>query len=169
MRVYALFSALCAATLASAELAKVYIQPITASSENQAPTFLADVQYHLADTSVSEVVNYEFPEIPEDAENVRVGLYDSTAQAWTSSSLASVDNFSKGYAPTLLLSVDQAGRAIGVAFKGVLIDAGQTRDFGPKVVVSVAKKGAQPELNKPVVLSPEGRKVVEEEKTFLQK
>ncbi|CAI4217247.1 unnamed protein product [Parascedosporium putredinis] len=86
MRVYALFSALCAATLASAELAKVYIQPITASSENQAPTFLADVQYHLADTSVSEVVNYEFPEIPEDAENVRVGLYDSAAQAWTSSS-----------------------------------------------------------------------------------
>ncbi|PKS06985.1 hypothetical protein jhhlp_005582 [Lomentospora prolificans] len=169
MRVHTLFSVLCAATLARAELAKIYIQPVTTSSESQTPDFLADIEYHVADPSASEIVNYEFPEIPEDVERIRIGLYDSSSKSWTASSLASVDNFSKGYAPTLLLSVDQAGRPIGVTFKGVLIDAGQTRDFGPKVIVSVTKKGAQPELNKPVVLSPEGKKVVEEEKTFLQK
>ncbi|KAJ3505643.1 hypothetical protein NM208_g16170 [Fusarium decemcellulare] len=69
-----------------------------------------------------------------------------------------------------MLSVDDAGDVRSVAFKGVRIDAGQTRDFGPKAVVITEKKGSQPELNKPVVLSPNGRKAGEEEqKSFLQK
>jgi len=170
MRVATLFSALCTAAVASAELAKIYIQPVSTSPSTETPPdFLADIEYHVADSSVSEVVSYEFPEIPEDVETVRIGLYDSSSKSWIASSLASVENFNKGYAPVILLSVDQAGRPIGVTFKGTLIDAGQTRDFGPKAIVSVTRKGAQPELNKPIVLSPEGKKVVEEEKTLLQK
>ena len=59
---------------------------------------------------------------------------------------------------------------MGAALKGVRIDAGQTRDFGPKAVVLVDRLGSQPELNKPVVLAPNGKKVEPEpEKTMLQK
>lgn len=54
--------------------------------------------------------------------------------------------------------------------RGVKIDAGHTRDFGPQALVVVTSAGKQPDLNKPVVLSPEGRKVQPEaEKSFLQK
>lgn len=59
---------------------------------------------------------------------------------------------------------------LGASVKGVKIDAGHTRDFGPQAVVVVQGAGKQPDLNKPVVLSPEGRKVQPEaEKSFLQK
>lgn len=168
MRATSIFSTLLAATVAAADLAKVYIQPITDSAP--APVVLAEVQYQPSAPSASELTNYEPPELPEDAELVRIGLYDPSASTWSASSVASVDNFSKGYAPTITLSVDGKGRAVSASVKGVAIDAGQTRDFGPRVVVSVSGKGPQPELNKPVVLSPDGRRrEEEEEKTFLQK
>lgn len=80
-----------------------------------------------------------------------------------------MDNFGKGYSPTLILSVDQKGDAFGAALKGVRIDAGQTRDFGPQALLLVTEPGKQPELNKPIVLSPEGKTVVPEEKSFFQK
>lgn len=169
MRATTFFSGLLAATLVAADLAQVYIQPITTGSE-PAPAILAEVQYQLSDPSTSELTNYEPPELPEDTQLVRVGLYDPSASAWSASSVASVENFSKGYAPTITLSVDRKGRAVGASVKGVVIDAGQTRDFGPQVVVTVSERGPQPELNKPVVLSADGRKPEEpEEKTILQK
>lgn len=50
------------------------------------------------------------------------------------------------------------------------IDAGATRDFGPKIKVLKTVKGKLPELNRPVVLSPEGKVAEPEpEKTMLQK
>jgi len=59
----------------------------------------------------------------------------------------------------------------GVSCKSERIDAGETRDFGPSVVVRSTARGKKPELNRPVVLR-EG-KVEREgevvEKTFLQK
>jgi hypothetical protein len=170
MRVSTLLSAVFAAALAHAQVrtAKVYIQAVHPSG--LPPTPLADVQFDVADPSTATVTDYEAPELPEDAALVRVGLYDPKAGAWLSStSAASVANFAKGYSPTILLSVDGKGEVVGAAYRGVRIDAGQTRDFGPQAVVSVAGKGKQPELNKPVVLSPEGKKVVEEEKSLLQK
>lgn len=170
MRLTTIFSALLAATLATAELAQVYIQPITPADSAAAPSLLAEVQYHASSPSASELTSYEPPDLPEDAELVRVGLYDAATSTWAASSVASVENFSKGFALTVLLSVDQKNRVVGASVKGVVIDAGQTRDFAPKAVVSVVGKGPQPELNKPVVLSPEGKKPVEEEeKSFLQK
>lgn len=168
MRATTIFSAVLAATLAAADVAKVYIQPVTDSAP--APAILAEVEYQPSDPSAPEITNYEPPELPEDAQLVRVGLYDSSASAWSASSVASIENFSKGYAPAITLSIDGKGRPVGASVKGVVIDAGQTRDFGPRVEVSVTGKGAQPELNKPVVLSPDGRKPEEEEeKSFLQK
>ncbi|KAH7153241.1 hypothetical protein EDB81DRAFT_790935 [Dactylonectria macrodidyma] len=171
MRFTALLSSFCAAALVAADqrTAQIYVQPIHASAHEPQP--LAEVAYDPASSSSSQVASYEAPELPEGASLVRIGLYDSKSGRWISgTTAASVDNFDKGYAPNILLSVDEQGDVRSVAYKGVQIDAGQTRDFGPQVVVLTVAKGKQPELNKPVVLSPEGKKVGEEpEKTLLQK
>ncbi|KAL6855336.1 hypothetical protein ACO1O0_006477 [Amphichorda felina] len=171
MRVATFIAALCAATLASANprTAQIYIQPLTVTTTNPEP--LAEVSYDPLSLDTTSIVAYEAPEIPETADLVRIGLYDPKSSQWISgTTVASVDNFSKGFSPNLILTVDaRGGEVLSAACKGVRIDAGQTRDFGPKAVVLVEGKGKQPELNKPVVLSPEGRKVEEQEKTFLQK
>ncbi|POR31867.1 Uncharacterized protein TPAR_07917 [Tolypocladium paradoxum] len=171
MRITALLSALCAAAAvhANPRTAQIYIQPITSSS--QAPSPLAEVSYDPAALSLSSVVSYEAPDIPAAARFVRIGLYDAKARTWTSgTTVAAADNFSKGYSPNIVLSTDGSGAVVSASCKGVAIDAGQTRDFGPKVVVLPETRGKQPQLNKPVVLSPEGKKVEpEQEKTFLQK
>jgi hypothetical protein len=172
MRLPAILSGLMAALLVAADpqTANIYIQPVLPSQEPM-PALLAEVHYDTSIADPPKVLNFEFPELPDGAEHVRIGVYDPKARRWASStSLAHVENFAKGYAPTILLTVDPSGKdVVGAALKGVVIDAGQTRDFGPSAVVNVVAMGKQPELNKPVVLSPEGRKVVQEEKTFLQK
>ncbi|KAI0402158.1 hypothetical protein F4802DRAFT_386653 [Xylaria palmicola] len=153
---------------ASDRMATVYIQAVAASPATPVP--LAELQYDILAPSEAQVLTYEAPELPDDTKLVRVGVYDTAAKEWTSStSVASVDNFDKGYSPALMLSVDQAGNPISAAIRGVRIDAGQTRDFGPQAVVLVTAAGKQPDLNKPVVLSPEGKQVVPEEKSMLQK
>lgn len=173
MRITAFLSALCAAAAVHADprSAQIYIQPITSSSSAQAPSPLAEVSYDPAALGLSSVVSYEAPEIPAAARLVRIGLYDAKARTWTSgTTVAAADNFSKGYSPNIVLSTDGSGAVVSASCKGVAIDAGQTRDFGPKVVVLPETRGKQPQLNKPVVLSPEGKKVEPEpEKSFLQK
>ncbi|KFH44662.1 hypothetical protein ACRE_045100 [Hapsidospora chrysogenum ATCC 11550] len=169
MLVAALLSALCAATLAVADprTAQIYIQPLATSTK---PEPLAEISYDTLSLDATSVVAYEAPELPETADLVRIGLYDPKSSRWISgTTVASADNFSKGYSPHLLLTVDAQGEVLSAACKGVRVDAGQTRDFGPQAAVLVEGKGKQPDLNKPVVLSPEGRKVEEQEKTFLQK
>ena len=171
MKVTSLLSTLCAATLVAADqrTAQIYIQPIT--STPGAPLPLAEVAYDPLSLSSSSVISYEAPEIPELSSLVRVGLYDSKSKSWIAGTTAtSANTFGKGYSPNLILTVDEKGEVLSAAVKGVRIDAGQTRDFGPKAVVLVETKGKQPELNKPVVLSPGGKKVAEEpEKSLLQK
>ncbi|KJZ75601.1 hypothetical protein HIM_05064 [Hirsutella minnesotensis 3608] len=167
-----LLSALCAAAVVSAEpqTVQVYIQPIDSTAP--APSPLAEVSYDMSALSLSSVVSYDAPEIPETAALVRIGLYDAAAKRWTGgTTVAAADNFSKGYSPHLVLSVDgDRGSVVSAACKGIGIHAGHTRDFGPKVVVLPEARGSQPQLNKPVVLSAEGKKVEpEQEKTFLQK
>ncbi len=184
MRIATLLSVVLAGAVATAaaegRTAPVYFQAIT--SPEMAPVFLADITYEpsspidtaAAKTLASEVTAYEPPEVPDGAKLLRIGVYDRAAGRWQSStSVLAADNFSKGYSPHFILTVDEEGEEanyLGVACRGVRIDAGHTRDFGPQVVVRAADRGKQPELNKPVVLSPEGRKVEPlVEKTFLQK
>ncbi|KAM0471158.1 hypothetical protein ACHAPX_009499 [Trichoderma viride] len=169
MRGIAFLSALCAAALVQANFhtAHIYIQPV---ENSESPTLLAELAYDPSLTTSSSIISYEAPEISESTQLVRVGLYDPKSSRWISgTTVASVDNFGKGFSPNLILSIDENGDVLSASLKGVRIDAGQTRDFGPQAVVLPALKGKQPELNKPVVLSPEGKKVEEEEKTFLQK
>ncbi|KAK6845173.1 hypothetical protein PG990_003526 [Apiospora arundinis] len=192
-----LFSGLAALTglaAAAERTIPIYIQPVTVSPP--APVLLGEVVYDDAvllpasgpDVAAPKVTSFEYPSdllSPEDDEgqgqqreaprHVRVGAWDPVAKSWASStSLASTANFDKGFAPHFVVTLDSpvAGKSdvAGVVLKGVRIDAGQTRDFGPQVVLRTAEPGSQVELNKPIVLSPEGRKVAEEpEKTLLQK
>jgi hypothetical protein len=161
--------ALSSVATAAERKAAIYIQPI--STTPSTPALLAEISYDPALASEASIASFEFPELADDVENVRIGVYSPWSKTWESStSVASVANFGKGYSPHLILSVGAQGDVVGAACRGVRIDAGQTRDFGPKAVVRVTEPGAQVELNKPVVLSPEGKKAGEpEEKTMLQK
>ncbi|PHH61974.1 hypothetical protein CDD81_7665 [Ophiocordyceps australis] len=168
----ALASVLCAVAAVNAEVrvVQVYVQPLESPS-SWPPSPLAQVSYDFASPSSSYLTAYEAPELLDSTELVRIGFYDAASDHWVSgSTVAAADNFAKGYSPTLALTVDSSGEAISVSCRGVRIDAGHTRDFGPKVILLAEERGAQPVLNKPVVLSPEGKKVeAEQEKTFLQK
>ena len=168
----------------SLRTATVYIQPITPpSSAVPIPSLLAELQYPAsASTSPGSeqpsVISYEAPDLDSSSSSpsslAKIGTYDPVSKQWSSStSVVSTKNFRKGYSPHFLLSVGDGGDVVSVTLKGVRIDAGQTRDFGPQVVVRRTDEGGvEPSLGKNVVLSPDGRKVGAEgetEKSFLQK
>lgn len=198
MKLQPLLAAVLAATanLASASasendrVASIFIQPV--SSPDTPPTLLAELavpKIELTSSSSSssasttsssttpaEVLSYEAPDLSDSESQqqqplLRIGVYDPTTKRWTSpTSVMSAANFAKGYAPHFVLSEGGDGSYLGVVCRGVAIDAGYTRDFGPQAVVVRTAAGAQPALGKPVVLNPEGRKVEEVgEKTFFQK
>jgi hypothetical protein len=173
MRVFNLLLAFCAQALLTAsepsllDTTTVYIQPVAHSS---APAVLAEINYNPSTLSAS-ISSFSPPELPETSKSIRIGVYDPSTSSWQSAtSLTSTESFSKGYRLTLVLSLDGEGGVLGVSVSSGKIDAGQTRDFAPKVLVKGMGKGKGPELNKPVVLSPEGKIAeLEPEKTFLQK
>ncbi|CAL3967050.1 hypothetical protein PZA11_003474 [Diplocarpon coronariae] len=173
MRILAAIAAFCGLVLsvaAESELigsTAVYIQPLTSSSS---PLQLAEIKFNPS-TFSSEILSYESPELPENSKLLRVGIYDPSTATWKSStSTTSAENFAKGYSPTIVLNLDTQGAVIGVSCKSSLIDAGQTRDFGPRVKVVGMREGKKPELNRPVVLSPEGKIAEPEvEKTLFQR
>jgi hypothetical protein len=172
MRFFAILVALCAPVFAaSSELidsTTVYIQSVESSSTPVIP--LAEIKYNPSTLS-AELISFDAPELSPESKLLRVGVYDVASSSWKSStSTTSAQNFAKGYSPTLVLSLDAQGGVIGVSLKSGKIDAGQTRDFGPKVKVLKTAKATAPALNRAVVLSAEGK--LEEpvpEKTMLQK
>jgi hypothetical protein len=173
MRLLTIFSALCATALATSsdliDSTTVSIQAISASS-NGAVTPLAEIKYNPSTLS-AEIVSFSLPELEPSSKLLRVGIYDAATSTWKSStSTASVENFAKGYRPTIVLNLDSTGGVLGVSLKASIIDAGQTRDFGPKVLVKGMGKTKSPDLNRPIVLNPEGKvDAPEPEKTMLQK
>ena len=168
---------LCATTLSATPPSKsppltdstnVYIQPI--STTPQPITLLSTISYNPSTLS-SALTTFSAPSLPPSTTLLRVGIYDPASSTWKSSTtVTSIENFTKGYAPTITLTLDLSGSVVGAALKSAKVDAGETRDFGPKVRVVRMKRGKGPGLNTPVVLSPEGKVAVEEvEKTLLQK
>ena len=84
--------------------------------------------------------------------------------------MTSQETFAKGYAITFVVTLSDEGEVIGVSVKGSRIDAGATRDFGPKVLIRSVVRGKGPVLNKPVVLNASGKiDQAVPEKTLLQK
>jgi hypothetical protein len=145
----------------------IYIEPLSPSSS---PSVLAEIRYNPSTLSAS-ISSYEQPNLSPDSKLVRIGIYDPAASKWKSStSLTSAESFSKGYKPTFVVNLDAQGDVLGVSVSSGKIDAGQTREFAPKVIMKSMGRAKGPELNKPVVLSPEGKvSTPEPEKTLLQK
>lgn len=147
--------------------ADIYIQAVHRSSP--APVRLAQVGYTVG-TDHAEIRSFEAPELPKGTSTVRVGRWDAKEKHWLgSTTVASAENLARGYAPTVVLTVDSAGRVLGAALRGAAVDAGKTRDFGPRALVSVQGRGKSPTPNPPIVLSADGKVVVPQEKSFLQK
>jgi hypothetical protein len=164
----ALFVLAFAASSELIDSTTVYIQSVGSSATPVIP--LAKIKYNPSTLS-AELASFDFPELDPEAKLLRVGVYDVSTSSWKSStSTTSAESFGKGYSPTLVLSLDAQGGVIGISLKSAKIDAGQTRDFGPKVKVLKTAKAPTPALNRAVVLSPEGK--LEEpvvEKSMLQK
>ncbi|RYP00660.1 hypothetical protein DL765_010902 [Monosporascus sp. GIB2] len=196
----ALALASVASCAASERTATIYVQPISpGSAAAPAPPIpLATVQYKTdpsssfsssstsstgvdsdADAEAEDadaevrILSYEAPELPADARLLRVGVYDPSRGAWASgTTLAGAENLARGYAPTLLLSVEGKGdKAVvtSAALRGVAVDAGHTRDFGPKAALLRPAPGRQVDLDKPVVPKAPGQGEPEPEKSLLQK
>jgi hypothetical protein len=173
MRLLSLFLAICSQALLInsesilSDSITIYIQPLSPSTT---PSVLAEINYNPSTLSAS-ISSFSPPELPDSTSYLKVGIYDPSTSSWKSStSLTSAESFSKGYRPTLVVNLDGEGGVLGISVSSGKIDAGQTRDFGPKVLVKKMGKTKGPELNKPVVLSPEGKVAeLEPEKTMLQK
>lgn len=165
---------LCGSALAREDVlsqsAAIFVQAI--SSSNSPITLLAEITYDPLALS-SELSSFEVPDTPDDATLLRVGIYDTASSQWKSpTSVTSAEMFAKGYAPTIVLSLDAQGDVIGVSLKAGSIDAGQTRDFGPRIKLLKMGKAKVPSLNKSKTVSDRPGAVGEEEvteKTFLQK
>ncbi|CAG8959941.1 hypothetical protein HYFRA_00012658 [Hymenoscyphus fraxineus] len=183
MRIPTFLLALCAsATIASSssegaeefiDSAIVSLQPISSSTNQEPIQQLCEIRYNPSTLS-AEIVSFEQPDLDFSSSSsslLRIGLFDPTTAKWKSSvSTTSTETFAKGYSPTIVLSLDATGGVMGVSIKSARIDAGQTRDFGPKVRLRRMGAGGKPELNRPVVLSKEGKlEEPEPEKTLLQK
>ncbi len=130
---------------------------------------LAQIQYNPT-TLEAAISSYEPPALETEDAIVKLGVYNNKLGAWERTTAASAANFAKGYAPVITLALHADGSVAGVSCKSERIDAGHTRDFGPKVVVTSMQHGNGPELNRPIALSPEGKvETPVKEKTLLQK
>ncbi|POS84409.1 hypothetical protein EPUL_003987, partial [Erysiphe pulchra] len=157
--------------------AVISLEPIDVFNSYQ-PTKLATISYD-SFTFDTEFSSYEAPILSEllsedhpeaNIKYFRVGIYDVTTASWTSSTtLTSVETFAKGYSPTFTINFNREGIIDSVSVKSHKIDAGATRDFGPKIKVMRMFKGPKPYLNKPVILKEGKVEVPEPEKSFLQK
>jgi hypothetical protein len=147
----------------------IYLEPIDHANSSPAVP-LAEIKYNPS-TLDAEILSFEAPEIPSDTRLVRIGTWDAAASTWKSAtSMTSAETFARGFRPTLVVTLDASGAVLGVSVKSGAIDAGQTRDFAPTVLVRKSAAAKQPELNTPVVLTKDGK--LEEppaEKTMLQK
>jgi hypothetical protein len=177
MKLFTILSTVLAAAVASVaspdsdfDLSSSTTISIQAIGSSSSPVTLASIRYDPS-TLVAEIDSFEAPEISPDSNLVRLGVYSPSSKSWaTSTTVTSSESFAQGYVPIFVLSLDANGDVLSVSVKSGLADAGQTRDFGPKVKVVKMAKGKTPELNRPVVLSPEGKlKEEEPEKTLLQK
>lgn len=180
-----------APTLAAADsTATIYVWPLSAPS----PTSFATVVLSNAQTPpTAEVKSFQLPSVPPSKDDlVRVGLYDPSTKQWTGT-VTAASSFADGLRRKLTLHVDDNGDAYQAALsaytlpgksktkdgkKGEKKDAKKKKDVKRdaenvlEVEVIPTKPGAQPILNKPVVLNAEGKVPQPEEKderTFLQK
>lgn len=151
----------------------VYAWPLSSSS----PSKLAEIEYNPAERSTS-VLSYSPPKIPSSSskELVRIGVYNSSTKAWLGSTVTSAASFEPDFQGTIRLHVDAEGEVWRAAFHSARRITPSDQDSRNaeigKLRVEVLRPvpAPQPHLNKPVVLSPDGKvPEVEVERSFLQK
>ena len=143
----------------------IFAWPLSASK----PQTLAKVSFTLNNASIK---SFTSPSIPSTDDVVRVGFYHPSG-SWSGIATAA-ENFNPGKEKKLLLNVNTDGEVYHVGFKA--------RDVGnivkknvkatDELAVEVVKmaRGPTPVLNKPVVLTADGKVDEKEpEKTFFQK
>ncbi|EGP89613.1 uncharacterized protein MYCGRDRAFT_69277 [Zymoseptoria tritici IPO323] len=157
-----LFS-LAAAVSSESRSVDVFAWPI----EGSKPQTLAQVSYTSTNASVK---SYNAPAFTSQDDIVRVGFYHASG-SW-SGIATSASNFAADIPKTLQLHVGPDGELYHIGFKtapGVSQGKGAGKSDLTVEVVPM-KKGPVPALNKPVVLSADGKEEGKEpEKTFLQK
>ncbi len=142
------------------------------------PQHLAHVSYNAVTLSAT-VNKYTPPNPPHNPKDpVRVGIYDVEISAWRGV-VTSAASFEPQYQQKISLYIDGSANVYHVGFSayqkapskagGEALD--QNREDGQLLVEIVPPNpGPTPYLNKPVVLSPDGKlEGKETEKTFLQK
>ncbi|KAF2843167.1 hypothetical protein M501DRAFT_64412 [Patellaria atrata CBS 101060] len=132
------------------------------------PAPLAQISYN-AVTGTANLTSYTAPSLPTSAHLVRVGLRDPTTNQW-SGVVTSAKSFGVEWKKRVALHTDLEGAVYAVGFTTAGRRDGKGRSEEVEVVVVPMQRGAQPVLNKPVVLNAEGKiEGKEPEKTFLQK
>ena len=139
------------------------------------PQVLAEVAYDPNSLTASAK---KYSQLPPGASGdmVRVGLYDPRTTDWTGI-VTSGSHFDDGKAKTLVLHLDHEGHPFHVGFGASTLSRekqGERKKSGAseglEVVVKAPAQGPQPHLNKPVVLSADGKADEKEpEKTLIQK
>lgn len=160
---------------------KIYAWPISSPK----PQELAQISYgsNVASSKAS-ISKYSAPKIDSGVgatdELVRVGLYDPTTNEWHGI-VTSVQNFDPKYQQKISLHVDLDHNPWHVGLTAYTKPTstqkvrreGQDIELVPQAVAEIVLPvpAPTPHLNKPVVLSPDGKVETEakDEKTFLQK
>jgi hypothetical protein len=134
----------------------IFYWPIGAAS----PSVLARVTFDPT-TLTSSVTSYNTPDSTDDL--VRIGLYTASSKQWVGS-LASLSSLTdKSQQPTFRLHLGPTNEVYHVSLASSTATSAQA-----ELVLSEA--GAQPHLNRPVVVSPDGTDAeAVEEKSMLQK
>lgn len=162
-----LFSGLVASASSFPHSADILYWPVSSPQ----PSTLARISYD-ATSLKSEVESYLPPKDGVD-DLVRIGLYTSTSSGskqWTGT-LASLDFLSRtgSYQPTLRLHLGPAGDIYHVSLSPASSSSNASTP-DPHVVLVPTEQGPRPQLNRPIVVGPDGKNQEEvPEKTFFQK
>lgn len=139
----------------------IFYWPVGASQ----PSVLARLA-HDPTTLKSNVVSYSPPKVDSTDTLVRIGFYTSTpanAKQWVGS-LVSLSSLNDQNQPTFRLHLGPTNEVYHVSL------AASDKATSPQVEIVSSEPGAQPHLNRPVVVRPDGGDAeVVEEKSFLQK
>lgn len=158
----------------------VFAWPMDASKPQEVGTFI----YSTGTTPHSSLTGYKAPSIPaqegQEPALVRVGLQDPMTKEWRGV-VTSANSFDTKFQQKISLHVDLEHQPWHVGFTAYpkpgptkkLRRRGEEPEVVPQVVTEVItpEPAPTPHLNRPVVLSPEGKTEgkEEEQKTFLQK
>lgn len=164
-----LLSKLLLLPFAVASTVTVYVHSVPAPEDSKSPLPspipLAQIEYD-ASTSTASLASYTPPTGSYTPDHfLRIGLADLKASSWRGV-VTAASSFAEQYKKKFVIHIDEKGEPYHVGF------GTSARGSGEEVEVEVVKRavGAQPALNKPIVLNADGKvESKEPEKSFIQK